>query len=219
MSKQLSSFLTYVKQDFKRDDKDTEITQAYNDIIDLVASKHPLEGLKFTSYVPTVLKQPDYPLPSNCNHLIHPVKLLEGLTSTDKGYPLEKISKEEYDERYPNAKRTSPDSTGKPGRYCIYFKAILIGPFPDASTYYLEIDWTKYATELSANSDVHALGNNWDLVLKWGVLWLINKGIGLYQEAEEFRKDFMSEEYGYPAKIKEDISKYRKMDQIKNNAL
>lgn len=179
---QLSSFKTYVKRDFKRTDKDTEIVQAYNDMIIWVAQHLPQGNYKFQSYISTLVRQEDYPLPTTLIHLLHPIRLLEGSGTNDSGYPLEHITKQKYDIREPNPNRTTP-STGKPTAYTIFSRQILLTPIPDVSTYLLEINWSKRATTLSADSDTSDLGSEWDEVFKWGTLERVYAGIGLIEEA------------------------------------
>lgn len=179
----LSSFKTYVKRDLKRTDKDTEIVRAYNDMITWVAQVIPHGGYKYQSYISTVVRQEDYPLPTNLIHLIHPVKLLEGSGTNDYGYPLERITKEEYDIQYPNPNRTTPTDIGKPSVYTIFSRSILVGPLPDSASYLLEINWAKRATELSGDSDTPNLGSEWDEVLKQGTLERVYAGMGMFEEA------------------------------------
>jgi hypothetical protein len=181
---QLSDFLTYVKRDFKRTDKDTEIKKAYNDMIFWVAAMMPHGNYKFQSYLNTVDAQEDYPLPSDLMHLIHPVKFLEGTGQNDSGYPLIHISKQEYDEKYPNPNRTGVQIKGKPLDYTVYSRSILVGPLPDSADYLLEIDWAKRKSELSADADTSELGAEWDEVFKQGTLERVYEGMGMLQEAQ-----------------------------------
>lgn len=127
--------------------------------------------------------QEDYPLPSTLIHLIHPVKYLEGSATGDSGYPLEHITKEEYDIRFPNPNRTSPTDKGKPSVYTIFSRSILLGPLPDNSSDLLEINWSKRATALSADSDTSDLGSEWDEVFKQGTLERVYAGMGMFEEA------------------------------------
>ena len=180
---QLSAFKTYVKRDFKRTDKDTELVQAYNDMIVWVAAQMPHGNYKFQSYVPTVIGQEDYPIPSNAIHLIHPVRLLLGTGSSDSGYSMDYLTKEEYDLREPNPNRTSPASKGRPSAYTVFSRSILTTPIPDLATYLLEINWSKRPTAQSADADISSLGAEWDEVLKHGTLERLYEGLGMLSEA------------------------------------
>lgn len=183
----LSSFKTYVKRDFKRTDKDTEILDAYNAMIMWIAAQMPHGGYKFQSYISLVLRQEDYPLPSTLMHLMHPVKFLEGSGANDHGWPLEHVTKEEYDAEYPNPNRTTPTDTGKPSIYTVFSRSILVGPLPDAAVItrggLLEINWGKRPTALSADADLADLGSEWDEVLKWGTLERLYAGMSMLEEA------------------------------------
>ena len=129
---ELSDFITYVGYDWKRTDKNTELTQFYNDAIMAIAIKMPHGAYKYQSWIPQVANQEDYPLPSTIMHLIHPVRNVDGAATTDSGYPLNQITKQQYDIRYANPNRAAPPSiTGDPKDYCIFSGAIFVGPIPD----------------------------------------------------------------------------------------
>ena len=179
----LANFLTYVKLDLKRTDKNTEITQAYNDSIIAIAAKMPHGAYKYTSYVATIAKQPTYPLPSSAMQVFHPIKLLEGSAASDGGWELEHITKAEYDFLEPNPFRTNPDSVSDPTKYTIYSGCIMPWPIPDDATHLLEIDWTKVPTDQSAVSDTPALPDHWREVLKAMTLKRVYAGMGLLQES------------------------------------
>lgn len=183
----LSSFKAYVKRDFKRTDKDTELVQAYNDAIIWIAIQMPHGGYKYQSYISVVNGQEDYPLPTTLMHLIHPVKFLEGSATNDSGWPLTHWTKEEYDQRYPNPNRTSPTEKGNPAGYAVFSRSILLGPLPDAAVVsrggLLEINWGKRPTTLSADADLPDLGTEWDEVLKWATLERLYAGMGMLEEA------------------------------------
>lgn len=220
----LSAFKTYIKLDFKRSDKDTELVQAYNDSLIAIAIKIPHGAYKYTSYVPTVDGQPDYPLPATIMHLIHPIRLIEGNATSDSGWILEHITKEEYDTLEPNPFRTSPDSKADPAKYTIFSGSILPWPIPDDATHLLEIDWTKVPTDQSAVGDTPALPDHWREVLKQMTLSRLNQGIGLYQEAQYWRAMY-EDEQGNPIGLYRDLLIIEKdkestwIGQVKNNDL
>lgn len=180
----LSAFKTYVKLDFKRTDKDTEIIQAYNDMIMWVAAQMPHAGYKYQSYVNTVAGTEDYALPCDLLHLIHPIRFLLGSGSSDEGYPMDMIGKTRYNEIEPNPNRTNPSARGRPTKYTVYSRSILVTPIPDASTYLFEIDWTKRPGDLSTDAQSPDLGKSWEEVLKQGTLERLYAGLGLYDEAQ-----------------------------------
>lgn len=179
----IGDFKTYVKLDFKRTDKDAEILQAHNDMVNWISLQMPHGAYKYQSYVNTTTEVEDYPLPSTLIHLIKPIRILDGSGNNDFGYPLDDLTKEEYDIREPNPNRTSPANLSKPSACCIYSRSILLTPIPDASTYILEINWTKRRTVLTGDTESPALGSEWDEVIKWGVLERLYAGMGMLDDA------------------------------------
>lgn len=178
----LSTLQTYIRRDFKRTDKNTEIIQAINDSILWISTLIPHGDYKYQSWVYTALAREDYALPSNLIHLIHPIKFLEGSASADSGFPLEHITKEEYDIREPNPNRTSP-STGRPSAYTVFSRSILVTPLPDKTTYLLEIMWSRRPGSLSAAADTPELGSEWDEVIKHISMDKLYAGMGMLQES------------------------------------
>jgi len=219
MAKTRTQFLAYVKYDFKRDDKDTEILQAYNDTLQNIANMAPFEGLKFQSYIPTVAGQEDYPLPSNKCHVIHPVRLIESASSTN-GWPLRKRSKQEFSEIYPNPNATGTSvARGKPSDYCIYSNSILIGKLPDLSTYLLELDWAKLRTSQDAGVDVHEMGEEWDEVIKFGVLMRLYAAMGFDDEAVKWKTFYEDPVVGFPLLLAKEKSQTETIGQVENREL
>ena len=90
---------------------------------------------------------------------------------------LDQISKEEYDRIEPNPNIASPHK-GRPTKYTVYDRCILLTPIPDVSTYILEINWAKRKTTLSADADLPELGSEWDEVFKNGTLERLYAGMG-----------------------------------------
>lgn len=179
---QLSDFKTYVKYDFKRTDKDTELVQAYNDMINWVSVQMPHSGYKYQSYISTSVGVEDYGIPTTAIHVIHPLKLIIGTGSSDEGYLMDHISKKEYDEIEPNPNRSNPNK-GRPRKYTIYNRCVLVTPLPDVATYLLEMNWAKRKVTLSANADLPELGSEWDEVLKCGTLERLYAGMSRFDES------------------------------------
>jgi len=179
-------FLTYIKQDFKRTDKDTEIYQALNDTLkDICSRGEPMEGYTYQSWCPTVVGQEDYPLPGTLLYLHHPIRLLEGSATGDSGYSLIYTTKNNYDIIEPNPNRTSP-ATGMPSLYTIWSNSVLLSPIPDKATYILEINWGRTTNELTGASDTSFLLSQYDEIVKWGTLMRLYLGLGLDQEGAKY---------------------------------
>ncbi len=217
MARTVSQFLTYVKLDFKRDDKDTEILSAYNDTIRHLGSLEALEAVKLTSWIPTEVGQCDYPLPSTLCHILHPVKFIESFT-LESGYQMNKLSKEEFDAKYPNPFATDV-SKSEPTDYCVFGGSIQVGDVPDKATYILEVNWARMTTDLAADIDIHSFGSNWEEVLKWGTLARLYEGMGMTAEADRFWTLYTSEKLGYPVFLNIDRSKHETMGHVVNNDL
>jgi len=130
--------------------------------------------------------QEDYPLPSTLVHMSHPIRLLEGSASTDDGFPLDFITKDEYDAIEANPNRTSPE-TGEPAQYTIFSDSILLTPIPDSTDYLIEINWGKQTTALSADSDTPSFISAWDEVIKWGTIFRVYLALGLAEDATPFQ--------------------------------
>ena len=187
------NFLAYIKRDFKRTDKDTEILQAYNDSILDVSTRIPHNGYKYQSWLPLIERQEDYPYPGATMHLLHPLRLLEGNGANDTGWPLNLISKAEYDIRYPNPNRTDSVDTGIPKDYCCYGGGFLVGPVPDSVAgggYILETSWCKIPVDLSGDSDIPALEDSWREVLKWMTLERLYSGMEIFQTAAFYKAKY-----------------------------
>jgi len=217
MARSASQFLTYVKLDFKRDDKDTEILSAYNDTIRHLGSLEALEAVKLTSWIPTEIGQYDYPLPSTLCHLLHPVKFIESFTE-ESGYALNKMSKTEFDINYPNPLATDV-SKSRPKDYCVHGNSIQVGDPPDKATYILEINWARFTTDQVADADVHEFGSNWEEVLKWGTLARLYEGMGQTAESDRYWALYTSDKLGYPIFLALDTSKHERMGLVENNDL
>ena len=182
---ELSDFKEYVQSYAKRPDKEDEIVQAYNDMIMWVALQMPHSGYKFQSYVNTQVGIEDYSLPNNMIHLIHPIRLLLGSDSGDSGYPLEHITKQEYDLIEPNPNRTTPPR-GRPSKYTVYSRSLLLTPVPDSNEYIMEINRSKRPVDLAEDTETSNLGSEWDEVLLWGTLERLYAGMGMAEESASF---------------------------------
>lgn len=225
MAKTYTQFMTYIKNDFKRDDKDTEIAQAYNDTIRHLSGMRALEGLVFTSYIYTVIGQEDYPLPSAGNtalriHVIHPIRIIES-TTLENGYPLNKLDRGDWARQYinPNNFDITKITKGMPTDYCIFSNAIHIGPVPDKNTYIIEIDWAKLSSTQEFPSDLQELGEAWEEVIKWGTLFRLYTAIGLDSEASKYAVLYKDDEFGYPYLTRQEGDRTNKMGVVENRNL
>lgn len=213
------NFLAYVKRYFKRTDKDDEIYEAQNETVRDILKRDTIQEYAFQSWVPTVDAQEDYPLPADLLHLHHPVRLLEGSGTNDDGWPLDHITKEEYDLREPNPNRTSP-ATSTPRAYAVWSNSILLTPIPDSnggSNYLIEINWGNIPTDLSNDADVMQFSTAWEEIVKWGCLYRLYASVKLYQDAQ-----YWEEKYERGLKIMTNINKDKRrgwVDHVVFNSL
>jgi len=213
-------FYTYIINAFKRTDKDTEIYTAYNNTIVHLSNLKPLIGRKFTSWIPSKVDRPDYPIPCNLCHVFHPVRIIESLSSSN-GYPMNKLARDVFMEKYPNQKSTDPTriSRGMPVDYTIYSDQIWTGPLSDKDSYIFELDWAKKGTPQNYASDIHELGDEWDEVIKYGTLARLYEDIGLTSEADRYWILYRHEDLGYPALMDKEEDQSGKMEAVKNRDL
>jgi len=225
MAKNFTQFMTYIKQDFKRDDKDTEMAQAYNDTIRHISNLNTLEGLSFTSYMFTVVGQEDYPLPTTDNtamrvHVIHPLRIIES-TTLENGYSLNKLDRQDWTKMYinPNNADLTKMTKAMPTDYCIFSNAIHVGPVPDKATYVIEIDWAKLSDIQAAGSDYQPLGETWQEVIKWGTLFRLYAAMGMDSEASKYALLYKDQDFGYPYLVRMEGDRTNKMGTVRNNLL
>jgi len=134
-----AEFLAYVKRTFIRTDKDTEVYEATTDVINYIKEVHSFEDYKDIAYATpiTTLGNYSFLLPTDADEIIGDPIYQNGTDS----YPLTKLSKEEYDRQFPN-QEASDVTKSKPSHYCIYQKAVYLGPVPDSVDYVYQINYT-----------------------------------------------------------------------------
>lgn len=177
-----SAWLAYVKRALKRTDKDTEIYEATTDLIRDMRIKVPmLEDEVNKQTLDTIATVGDYRIdlePDN-NILLGSIVVRDGTSSR----PLNKISKEEWDRKYPN-----PDDadrpTGFPKDFCVFQNKLWIGPVPDKNTYEYWINYLQDDGE-TINGDTVAVPytGRYRLYMKWGVLAIIYADMRNNEEA------------------------------------
>lgn len=189
--------ITYIKQDFIRDDLDDEILVKLNDTIRWMAGNHDFTELNKSCYFTTVVGQPDYALPTDLNILNHPITLLDDSSGNGRAgsYQMDHISWEDYRRREPNPKTSQTPNKGKPTAYAIRQDAVWLTPIPDLATYKIEVDHNAFPTPLSGGSDYHPFKESDEEMLKAGTLErLYRDTLKLPADADEQSLNFF---YGY----------------------
>ena len=182
----LAQLRTMVKETFKRTDKDTEIDRAINDAYDeMVAAIYPRKS-QDQIYKPLIIGREEYPLPDTILRVTHPIRLINTAAndSSSSSYPMDFISKDEYDLWEPNPNASTVSDKGPPKKYTIWKNSVLVRPKPDLSTYYIEANVGGVVTRLVEASDATIFVATWDETQKAGTLSRLYLGIQLSGEAD-----------------------------------
>ena len=188
-------FLAYVKKKFIRTDKDTEIYEAITDTISDIKYDTKLEAYKEEAYIVGISTLGEYriALPADFGSLIGDVILID--PDTNDSRILNKISKQEYDEKYSDrlySAYADMDSS-MPIDFCIYAGQIYLGPVPDKTTYKYQINYSTYETTAitASTTSVPFTSNYFERnVLRDGVLAEMNDLMENYEEANYRRALF-----------------------------
>lgn len=169
----------YIVRTFKRTDKTAEVYDAITDTIMDMCEEFGFEENKVEAYTAVGISAlGDYKidLPDDFGHLIGDVRW----TDQDDSYTLTKLSKQQFNEMFPEQDCDDPDD-GEPTHYCVFGKQILLGPVPDRTTYEYQIDYAKFLPDAvtSVSSDVMFTDNARECV-KFGAL------ARLYEVMEEW---------------------------------
>lgn len=178
----------YILSVFKRTDKSSEIYLAIADtVMDMRSRMISDEYSTVSSALSGISAIGDYvlTLPSDFGHLVGDV-LIKDTSSDDVYFPLNKLSKQEWDIKYNQALATSTGNrlTGTPTDYCFYGRSIYVGSPVDKTTYEFKINYTTEdnPTYTSETSDI-PFTNQFREVVRAGVLMRIFREIGLENES------------------------------------
>lgn len=179
--------LAYIKRQFKRTDKDTELYEAITDTIFDMKTRFYSEDLKIRSYSTALSTVGDYAMdiPTDFGHIIGEISMKDD--SSEQSYPpLRKISVENYDRIYPDRMLDVAErNTGVPQHFCIYGTKIYVGPCVDSTHYKFYINYTQEdETAISASSTTVPFCDRYREVVKAGTLMRINRDLEMYSEAE-----------------------------------
>lgn len=180
---QFSQHQTNVLSVYKRDDKTTELKQAINATYqEMVACVDPPKQ-QDQIYKSTVARREEYVIPDNVLRMNHPIRLIEvgASNNSSQSFPLQFISKQEYDELEPNP-NASTIVGGRPSAYCMWKNSILLTQIPD-KVYTLEINMGGEATVMVGDTDATIFAPTWDETIKAGALARMFALIGLKEDA------------------------------------
>lgn len=177
-------FLAYCKLDFKRSDKDTELYSAMTDAVRDMKQAFEFDSIKVeknTTATISVLGNYTIANESDLGLYIGDVVLRDGTNS----YVLKKLSKEDFDVRFPNPQASSV-LRGRPRYWCSFGGNILIGPVPDRTNYQYHISYTvDDGSSIDGNTASVPFTPTYRECLKYGTLARAYKGVENDQEAQE----------------------------------
>lgn len=186
---------TMVLEVFKRDDKATELKRAINETYDeMCAFAHPRK-LQDQIYKNIIPGREEYPMPDTVLRINHPVRLIDPAATNDStsSYPMDFLTKNEYDVEEPNPNAAVISRKGKPWAYTIWKNSILLTPIPDL-VYMLEINIGGLPTRLVAGQDTTIFQQTWDETHKAGTLSRLFALIGLTESADLWQRVYR---YGF----------------------
>ena len=190
-----ASFYAYVLRKFKRTDKETEAYEAMTDVIADMRVQFLSEDYKEETYSSGISALGEYKLglPSDFGHMIGNITVTE--TGADEEYDtLEKISKQRYDELYPERLLTSTANMDldTPIHFCVYGKQIMVGPVPDKTTYRYQFNYTtEDYTEVTSATDPVPFTDRYRNTLRAGVLAELYDGVENFQESQYYRSVYL----------------------------
>lgn len=171
-----SDFADYVKNTFKRDDKDTELYEAITDAVQLMRRRFSFdEAQTETTTADTISTLGDYRISIESDFgLVHSVVLQDD----ENASVLIQLSKEQFDDVYPDI--AVDNNRGYPKHYCIYNGTIYIGPIPDQTSYTYKVSYSKRGGTVTSTTASVPFSNLYRDVLKDATLWK------LYEMLERF---------------------------------
>lgn len=189
MATRFDELQTMILEVFKRTDKTTEIKRAINDTYKEMVGIIDPRKLQDQIYKTLVMNREEYPIPDTVLRINHPVRLLEAGSSnrTSMSYPLNYLTKDEYDEIEPNPNALTIYG-GRPWAYTFWKNSILVTDIPDRNnTYQLEINIGGEATVLVEASDQVIFSPTWDETIKAGALARLYLGIQFKDSASDWQ--------------------------------
>jgi len=195
-----AELLSYVVATFRRTDKDTLIYQCTTDTIKAMSALFPFNDMKVEAYCSTgIAGGTDYrlELPEDFEHIISDLRLING----DDSKVLERLTKAQFDEKYPNLNYAS-STTAEPDHYCIWGYQILIAPLPDSTDYTYELSYSRKITEdIDADTTYVPFTTSDRETVLYGVLYRLYTRL---EEDEQAQKWKTLHDMGVAAMIKRD---------------
>lgn len=199
-----SEWRTYVLgHGFKRTDKDTELFEATTDAVQEIRRRFSFseaqEDKETTDTIGT-LGEFKLDLESDFGLLLGVV-----LEDDDTGTELVKLSKSEYDEKYPSVNVET--DRGYPRHFTIYKDQIYLGPIPDQTDYVYRISYSKRAGTISSGTVGVPFTSLYRDALLNNTLSRLYRGLDEYERADYHEAKF--ENYMLQAQTRERLNQGR----------
>lgn len=181
---------------FVRTNKTTELKEAINDTHREMVAALGWRKAEDQLYRQCVIGREEYPIPDLVLRVNHPVRIIEpgASNNSSQSYPLEFLTKDEYDEVEPNPNADpSLISKGKPWAYTFFKNSILLTDIPDKA-YTMELNVGGEAELLVNDSDQVIFAPTWDETIAAGALARLYIGIGHHDTAAIHQKVYR---YGF----------------------
>lgn len=179
---------------FKRDDKDTEIFYALTDVIRELRNSFTFQetGTDATT-TDTISVLGDYRINVDAEF-----GLLIGdviMADSNVGYQLNKLTKDEFDRRYPNP--SNAYYRGVPKDWCMFGNQVLIGPPPDSTSYTYKMSYSADddAVDITAATTAVPFSSKYREMLKHGVLASVYADLGDDANAAKHKGIFEEKKY------------------------
>lgn len=191
-----AEFATYVKNKFKRTDKDTELFEATTDTIALMRLEFESDEYSQEATVSGISTVGEFRMavPVDFGHIIG--KILIKDTADDQQYnPLVKLSKQRYDELYHDRilSKVANVNTDVPRHFSIFAGQIYLGPVPDRTTFQYQIGYTtEDAVDVATGTAIVPFTEElrYRNVLRNGVLFELHDGLESFEEAAYYKQTF-----------------------------
>lgn len=180
-----SEFYNYCLRVFKRTDKSTEVYEAITDAILEVKLRLQMDDFKTVDATSQISVSGNYTfdVPSDFGHLIGDVVMVD-VSGGSRIVPV--ISKPAWDTLYPDVAETSPN-TGVPRHVALYGGKFYVGPVPDSTSYYYQLNYTQEAvTEIVSGTTSVPFSTMYREWLRAIVLKKLYAGLGTNDEATKW---------------------------------
>lgn len=171
----------YIVNTFIRTDKDTQIYEAITDTIRDMRRRfgYDEDKTETVSLGISTIGQYQINLPADFGRLISDIRMIDGIQS----YTLNKLSKLEFDELYPNP-QASNVYLSRPEDACIFAGQILLGPVPDSLSYTYGLSYSvEDSVDITSGTAVVPFSRLYRETVKSGSLFRLFRDLGNDQEA------------------------------------